>query len=121
MGYTDSACVQGGQPCALPVSFLAIWLRGPDSNRRPSAYETDELPTALPHVKFLPGYLRPGGGHCCVPIRRGQLPRVPGNRSWCATDSRRCDQWFRNRATGAGIRDLPAPDSGACCQAPFSG
>ena len=30
-------------------SYFSIWLRGRGSNPRPSAYETDELPSALPH------------------------------------------------------------------------
>lgn len=32
------------------VDFVATWLRGLDSNQRPSGYEPDELPTALPRV-----------------------------------------------------------------------
>lgn len=47
-------------PSILPLSGLCFvfcslrasrrwWKRGMDSNHRPSGYETDELPTALPH------------------------------------------------------------------------
>ena len=32
----------------LSLSVCLLWLRGKDLNQRPSGYEPDELPTALP-------------------------------------------------------------------------
>ena len=36
------------------IDYRIDWLRGPDSNRRPSAYETDEMPTFPPRDNLVP-------------------------------------------------------------------
>ena len=35
------------------IDYRIDWLRGPDSNRRPSAYETDEMPTFPPRDRTI--------------------------------------------------------------------
>lgn len=40
-----------GRGVEVTVNVHGIWMRGPESNRRPSPYEDDELPTVLPRIK----------------------------------------------------------------------